>query len=147
MEGGIEQVIAQWGAFGVILVAVGLFAWTQYRDARKQNEKLIEITKQHSDALADVQVKNAAARADLAKQHMDEMTKLRVSHAEALASLQTERVRDAQNVTTQLMGLQREFNATTSEMTEAIGAFKGGLESMRTSVEHMGKIVEAALRR
>lgn len=120
MEASIAALVAQWGGFGVVLLAVGYIAWHQYNELNKQREATQKIQ----------------------KDHLDSMQKLQKEHAEEIALVQRSRVDDAKSVTQTLLGLQAQFNESVNAMTEQFREHTVATERVQQGVSGIDRRIE-----
>lgn len=125
----ISAIVAQWGAFGAVLVLVGAFAYIQNRELNKAR-------KEHADQIAKMQSEHNAAT-----------QKMQREHHEALIAAQRERISDAQQVTQTLLRLQGQFNETTQAVNEQLSHNAHGLDGVRTLLHAIDRRVESLDRR
>lgn len=125
MEEGIASLVAQWGAFGVVLAGVASFAFLQWKEANKTRREMTEMANDHASAIQ----------------------KMQKEHSETVVALQRERVEDAQKVTQTLLGLQGQFNETVQLVHEQLSSHTHAIEGVRASLAAIDRRVESLDRR
>lgn len=125
MDAGVAALIAQWGGFGIVLAAVGWFAWDQHSELKKYRS----APNDHAEAIKKLQ-----------KEHAEAVQALQKEHAERLSAVQSERVNDAKGVAQTLLGLQAQFN-------ESVNAMTMQSRDLTVAVEHLHQLAEGIDRR
>lgn len=129
-------IVAQWGGFGAIFVALGWFAWHQTQTLRRQ-------ATEHREAITKAESDHRKSVSEIEADHRQELRRLQ----ETLVALQKERILDAQQVTQTLLNLQGQFNETTNAVNEELARNAHALDGVRTLLQAVDRRIEALERR